>query len=172
MRGLDLGCGNKLRSKDILRVDINPSLRPDILHDLNSFPYPLAQGEFEVIYCTDVLEHLDNIVKVMEEIYRIAKPFAIVHITVPHFSCSNSYTDPTHKHFFGLFSFDYFTGENQWNFYTKAKFRKKKIQLIFFPTPWNKIIWRLANRYPIFYERYLTWVFPAWFMSIELEAIK
>lgn len=172
MRGLDLGCGSKIRSKDILRVDINPSLQPDILHDLNSLPYPFADGEFEVIYCIDALEHLDNIVKVMEEINRIAKPLAIVYITVPHFSCSNSYTDPTHKHCFSLFSFDYFTGQNQWDFYTKVRFNKKRIQLIFYPTFLNKLIWRIANRFPQFYERHLAWIFPAWFISAELEVIK
>jgi len=172
MKGINLGCGSNFISKDILRVDVNPSAHPDILHDLNSFPYPFNDNEFEVIYCYDILEHLDDIVKVMLEIHRIAKPCAAVHITVPHFSCANAYVDVTHKHFFSLFSFDYFTGEGKRDFYTQVIFRKKKVQLLFYPNSWNKIISQLANRHQVFYESYLAWIFPAWFMSIELEVIK
>lgn len=171
MKKLNLGCGINKSIADAVTIDINPLSNADIIHDLNKFPWPFSDNEFDVIYCMDVLEHLDDVVKVMEEIHRIAKPHATVNITVPHFSCVNAYTDPTHKHFFSLFSFDYFTGQNQYDFYTKVRFNKK-IQLIFYPTFLNKLIWRIANRYPQFYERYLVWIFPAWFISVKLEVIK
>jgi len=172
MKKLNLGCGKNRSVPEAMTVDINPQTGADIIHDLNRFPWPLSDNEFDIIYCTDILEHLDDLVKVMGEIYRIAKPFARVNIAVPHFSCANAYTDPTHKHFFGLFSFDYFTAQNKWDFYTKIRFNKKRVQLIFYPTLLNKLIWRLTNRYPQFYERHLAWIFPAWFISVELEAIK
>lgn len=172
MKKLNLGCGKNKSVIEAVTVDINPQTGADIIHDLNKFPWPLSDNEFDAIYCMDILEHLDDLVRVMEEIYRIARPCARVTITVPHFSCANAYTDPTHKHFFGLFSFDYFTGQNQWDFYTKVRFNKKRIRLIFYPTFLNKLIWRIANRFPQFYERHLAWIFPAWFISAELEAIK
>jgi len=172
MKKLNLGCGKNRFVTDAITLDINPMTEPDIIHDLNKFPWPFPDNEFDMVYCMDVLEHLDDLVKIMEEIHRISKPKAIINITVQHFSCSNSYTDPTHKHFFGLFSFDYFTGDNQYGFYTKVRFSKKKINLVFHPTLLNKFIWRLASRFPAFYERHLTWIFPAWFIGVELEAVK
>jgi hypothetical protein len=36
----------------------------------------------------------------------------------------------------------------------------------------NKIIHRLAKRWPARYERGWAWIFPAWFMWYELEVIK
>jgi hypothetical protein len=108
----------------------------------------------------------------MEEIHRVARAGAKVYIATPHFSCANSYTDPTHRHHLGFFSFDYFTGQNQWDFYTKVRFRKVNAALIFYPKLKNKLIWRIANKWPAFYEEHLTWIFPAWFMSLELEVIK
>ena len=127
---------------------------------------------FDAVVMMDVIEHLENIVHVMEEIYRVGKGGGEVHITTPHYSCSNSYTDPTHKHHLGFFSFDYFTGENQWGFYSKIRFRKKRSFLLFHPNPGNKIIWRIANRWPKFYEEHLAWIFPAWAMSFDLEILK
>jgi hypothetical protein len=109
----------------------------------------------------------------MEEIHRVGRPGAIVRIVTPHFSAANSYTDPTHRQHLGLFSFDYFVdGANEWGFYTRARFAKKRAHLYFYPTLLNKIVWRLAQRWPKAYEQRFAWIFPAWFMSFELEVIK
>jgi SAM-dependent methyltransferase len=169
---LNLGSGKDASLSDAVTIDINPNTLPRIVHDLNKVPWPFEDDVFDAIYCKDVIEHLEDAVKTMEEIYRIARAGAKVYITTPHFSCANSYTDPTHRHHLGFFSFDYFTGENQWDFYTKARFKKIQADLVFFPKLKNKLIWRIAKRYPAFYEEHLTWIFPAWFMSFELEIIK
>jgi hypothetical protein len=91
---------------------------------------------------------------------------------VPHFSSSNAFTDPTHRHYFGWFSFDYFTGEHEHSYYTRARFRTRERKLMFYPSLLNKIVWRLANRFPASYERGWAWMFPGWFLYCELEAIK
>jgi hypothetical protein len=109
---------------------------------------------------------------VLEEIHRIARAGAIVRVTVPHFSCSNAFTDPTHRHYFGRFSFDYVTGKSRNSFYTQARFRERSCQIMFYPTLVNKLTWRIANRYPEAYERRWAWIFPAWFLSIDLEVLK
>jgi len=41
-----------------------------VVHDLNTFPWPLPDSEFDFINCQDVTEHLDNINRVMEVIHR------------------------------------------------------------------------------------------------------
>ena len=168
---LNLGCGFK-RLSDALNVDLRASTGADIVHDLNSIPWPLPDNQFETVLLGDSLEHLKDIVAAMEEIHRVSVRGAIVRITTPHFSSSNSFTDPTHLHHFSYFSFDYFTGEHDFDFYTERRFRRRHAQIIFHPTLVNKLIWRIANRYPQAYERRWAWMFPAWFLTFDLEVIK
>lgn len=169
---LYLGAGKEEREAGAVTIDIRDAVQPDIVHDLNKFPWPLEDGIFNEIICHDVLEHLDDLVKVMEEIHRVSLPGAVIRIQMPHYSSHNSFTDPTHKLHLGLFSFDYFTGQNQWDFYTKVRFKKLKAELWFYPSLINKIIWRIAKKAPLYYEKKLAWIFPAWFMSIDLVVVK
>lgn len=170
-RTLNLGCGLK-HMAGAVNLDITPTTHPDVVHDLNDRPWPFADNSFDAIHANDVIEHLADVVGSMEEIHRISAPGGIVTITVPHFSCANAFTDPTHRHFFGWFSFHYLTGENDLPFYSHVRFKRRHTGLIFRPTLLNKLIWRLANRWPAAYEMRWAWIFPAWFLSIELEIVK
>jgi ubiquinone/menaquinone biosynthesis C-methylase UbiE len=169
---LNVGSGMDRSISDAVTIDINPGVRPDVVHDLNQVPWPFPDNSFDAIYCKEVIEHMGNVIAIMEEMHRIGRPGAMVQITTPHFSCANSFTDPTHLHHLGFFSFDYFTGQNQWDFYTKARFKKLKSRLEFYGRYKNFHISWLANKYPRFYEEHLTWIFPAWYMVFELEVMK
>jgi SAM-dependent methyltransferase len=168
---LCLGSGHK-KEPGAINVDIVADTNPDIAHDLNNRPWPLATDTFDECRAFDVIEHLEDIVATMEEIHRVCRHGAIVSITVPHFSCANAFTDPTHRHYFSWFSFNYFTGEHEFSFYTKSRFRRRSGQIVFAPTLVNKLIHRFARRFPAEYERRWAWIFPAWFLSFELEVIK
>ena len=171
-RILNLGAGRDRSAPNEVTVDRSAATSPDIVHDLDCHPWPMATGSFDTIVCEEVIEHLADIVRTMEEIHRIGRPGARVHITTPHFSCANSFTDPTHRHHLGWFSFDYFTGENEWDFYTPVRFRTVRRRLHFYGRYKNRHVSWLANRFPRFYEEHLAWVFPAWYLSFELEVIK
>lgn len=168
---LNLGCGLK-HLPDALNLDITNETNPDVVHDLNRLPWPLPDNHFREVLAYDVLEHLDDFIGVMEEIHRVCRDKARVCITVPHFSGPEAYTDPTHKRYFGYNSFDYVTGEHEIAFYTRLRFRKLSSSIIFWPTLLNKLVWRLANRYPAAYERRWMWIFPAWYLYFELEVQK
>src|SRR5437870_2675567 len=99
----------------------------------------------------------------MNEVHRVCRAGARVEITVPHFSCANAFTDPTHQHAFGYTSFHYVTGEHEFSFYTDLTFRRRVSKLVFQPSLINKAVWRLANRFPEAYEMRWAWMFPAWF---------
>ena len=157
---------------EAVNVDLVAATNPDVVHDLNRRPWPFPDGKFREILAYDVIEHLDDIVATMEEIHRVAAPGAVVKLTVPHFSCSNTFTDITHRHAFSWFSFHYFTGENEFPFYTAARFRRRTASLIFASTLLNRATRRLANRWPAEYERRWAWTFPAWFLYFELEVMK
>ena len=170
-RKLCLGSGRK-RQPDAVNVDIVSSTTPDIVHDLNRTPWPLPDNQFDECSAYDVIEHLDNTVTTMEEIHRVCRDGAIARITVPHFSCGNAFADPTHRHYFSCFSMNYFTGEHEFSFYSDRRFKPRAKQIVFAPTLSNKLIHRLANRFPAEYERRWAWIFPAWFLHFELEVVK
>ena len=155
-----------------VNLDISAEVGADVVHNLAQMPWPLPPDTFREVYAYDVIEHLDDIVRVMEEIHRICKPGARVHITVPHFSSANAFTDPTHRHQFSCFSFDYFDESHGLAFYSRARFKRTRAHIVFVPTLVNKIVQRLANRRPQRYEQRWAWIFPAWFLSIDLEAVK
>jgi SAM-dependent methyltransferase len=168
---LNLGCGQK-RLDGAINLDRIPAVNPDVVHDIDKFPWPFRENQFNEVHANDVIEHCSDVVVTMEEIHRICQRGAVVRITTPHFSSANSFVDPTHRYHFSYFSFHYFTGERDFDFYSEHRFCRRQAQIIFHPTPVNKLIWRLANRYPQAYEQRWAWLFPAWFLNFELEVLK
>ena len=162
---LDLGCGNKKRSGAI-GVDFNERTSADIIHNLNIFPYPFEDSSFDEIYLDNTLEHLDDVLGVMEEVHRICKPGGIVKVIVPYFRSTWAYIDPTHKHFFTVDSFAYFDPDHiicTRYVYTLARFKPENI--VFNETlgdrRWTKkLAIKLANRWPQRYEYYLSHFYP------------
>jgi len=118
---LNIGCGLK-KPDDHFGIDINPRSKADLICDLNSPPWDLKDDTFEEVYCHAILEHLSNFYGVMEEIWRVSKQGSLVYINVPHYTDVASYTDPTHVNHLTSYSFDALTGENQWSYYTDARF--------------------------------------------------
>jgi SAM-dependent methyltransferase len=143
-----------------------------VVHDLRSLPWPFEDDRFDSVYAIDVLEHVPDLVATMEEIHRVCRPGASVHIVVPHYSSNNSYTDPTHLHHLGIFSFDYFTGEHHHSYYTRCRFRTVQRKLQFHGQRHDRLMRRLAANRPELYERRFAWIFPAWLMRFHLEVLK
>jgi hypothetical protein len=170
-RILNLGSGKKY-VPGAVNIDITPSTKPDIVHDLNGVPWPLPESHFREVQAFDVLEHLTNLIAVMEEIHRVCEDGALVRITTPHFSCANSYTDLTHRHHFGFFSLDHFTGQSSNDFYTRCRFQMVSRKMRFYPSLANKVVRKLAEWKPQTYERSWAWTFPAWFLYFELAVLK
>lgn len=173
MKKLSVGCGNKKPEPNLVRLDISAEVNPDLVWDLDEFPYPFANSEFDEIECLDVIEHLADIPKTLEEFKRIIKSGGILKITTPHFSCANSYIDPTHKWHLSYFSFDFFCEGHQFSYYSNARYRIRNRCILFQGGWWNKcIMGKLANKFPNTYEQRWAWIIPAWFLYFELEAVK
>src|SRR4051794_17075979 len=82
---LDIGCGpNKVPGA--VGVDCLALPGVDVVHDLDSYPYPFAADSVDEIHAYHVLEHVPDVMATMEELWRISKPGATVHIRVPHFT--------------------------------------------------------------------------------------
>jgi SAM-dependent methyltransferase len=168
---LNLGCGRRQRP-DCLNVDVRSEVEPDLVVDLDRRPYALPRNHFEQIYAFDVVEHLADLRAFMEEVHEILAPDGAIEITMPHFSCANSFTDPTHRHHLGYFSLDYFTAGHPLNFYSGARFAIVERILVFHGSRFDRLVARLANRHPELYEKRFAWIFPAWFLIFKLRAVK
>jgi len=78
-------------------IDVSPESAADHIWNLDRYPWPLESGQFSGIYMSHIIEHLDDPMRAMAEVYRVATGGADVFVTTPHFSSHNSYVDPTHK---------------------------------------------------------------------------
>lgn len=169
---LELGAGRTRSGPGVVTLDRAASTTPDVLHDINVVPWPLATSSFDVIRCYDVVEHLDDLLTAMQEIHRVGVAGARVEITTPHYSSANSWTDPTHRQHLGFRSFDYFTDGHALNFYGEARFEMRERRIRFRNTLRGRIIEQLANRRPDLYEEHLAWMLPAFFLWFVLEVRK
>jgi predicted SAM-dependent methyltransferase len=126
---LDLGCGTS-KKNGYIGVDSLNLPGVDIVHDLTISPYLFKDNEIDEVVMDNVLEHLSQPLKVVEEIYRICITDALVTIAVPYFRSYYATIDPTHVNFFGLSWFNYFDPKHPFQKkyqYSKAKFKVEKI---------------------------------------------
>ena len=170
-RWVDLGAGDVIRVPGAIRTDHARHVQPDVVLDVER-PLPFADGSLERVFCYDVVEHVERIPALLAEIHRVLRPEGTLFITTPHFSCANSFTDPTHRHHFGWRSFDYFTEEHALRYYSSARFRITHRTIRFHGGLVDAAIRRIATRWPDFYEHRLVWMFPAWYLEFELAAAK
>lgn len=172
---LELGCGQKKRWEHSVALDINPRTVADVIHDLNAVPYPFADNEFDIIIAEHVLEHLGNLIQIVEELHRILKPGGLLYVEVPHFSNSGFFTDPTHTHAFTTKSFDYFVpGTHLYKYsYTEIGFKKRKVLLNYKGgNPFRERIGRWINEHQDKFEKKYAFMFPRELINFELEAVK
>ena len=173
---LDLGCG-KRKLEGAIGVDISPDSDADVVHDLNKFPYAFSDNEFDSVLADNVIEHLDDVIKVMEELYRITKNGAAIKIIVPFFRSHYAFMDPTHRHFFTVRSFDYFDPVSDFNRFYKYSRCQFVVKRVVFDEPMRhtvsgKMLRWLANRYPVLYEARLSMLFPLNTLTYYLETCK
>ncbi len=169
---LNIGCGKDIK-KGYVNLDSVKLPGVDVVHNLDKYPWPFKDNTFEEFNCDNVLEHLDSIVKPMEEIWRISKNKGKVIINVPIFPSIWAMVDPTHKQFFTYMTFNYFRPEDSLNYYSKARFNIVKRKIIFhkwlFPLTW---FFNLSEQMQKFYTIFLSFTIPASSLYFELETIK
>ena len=94
---LNLGCGQNHKAN---YVNVDKHGQPDICHDLETFPWPWAENTVSEIILNHVLEHLGEsnavYLKIIQEMYRICSPGAIIRVAVPHPRSDEFINDPTH----------------------------------------------------------------------------
>ena len=175
---LHLGCGNS-KLNGAIGVDRLRLPAVNVVHDLDSFPWPFENESVDVFLAHSVLEHVDSVPNFFEEVWRIGKNGARVIINVPYFRCVDAYVDSTHKHFFASRSLDYFLdlSENSRSQYGYTQHKFTKIGFWYgWPQPSRNMFVRMCKDYiqkhPSFYDQYLSLIIPVKILVWELEIKK
>ena len=133
-RKLNLGCG-EYKKPGFINVDHAVATKPDVVSDLNAFPYPFSDQSFQVIEADHVLEHLNDPFRAMRELHRMLAIDGTLMVRVPHFS--RGFTHPEHKRGFDV-SFPYYFDAAVWAWYTQAALQLERMRLTWFAQPYMK----------------------------------
>lgn len=168
-RILDVGCG-RTKFPGAIGIDIRTHVsQADVHHDLDQLPWPLPESDFDLVVMRHCLEHLRDVVRTMEELYRIAKPGGRIVIEVPHFSWCEAFTHPGHIHFFSGGSMDYYRPGNR-AYAAQLRLARRRIYFNDFFKLIGVEAW--ANCCSRLYERHFAFILPAGSIVWELEAVK
>ncbi|MBC7427469.1 MAG: methyltransferase domain-containing protein [Bacteriovorax sp.] len=139
-RKLNLGAGTIILN-DFVNLDCAQIPGIDVVHDLNSYPWPFEDNTFDYVLAEDLIEHLNNPMTAIEEIHRITSSGGIAEIQVPYWNSWSANTDLSHRHRFTEHSFDYFDpgrklGQLRY-YYSNAKFNITEEEIAITPIlPW------------------------------------
>lgn len=133
---LNLGCGRKYLD-GYVNCDFVDTVRADKYFTLDEFPYPFETGCADEVFMDNVLEHLEDIPKVMSELHRVLRPGGRLRILVPYAKTDWALQDPTHKHFFTEHSLNYFIEGHAYNFYSHVRFKLIEARLYGDNTTWR-----------------------------------
>ena len=174
-KALDVGCGGR-KLPGSVGMDILKLPCVDVVHSFNQVPWPFADHSFDLVFLNHALEHVGDVVAVMNEIHRVLKPGGRAVIQVPYFRCADAYNDPTHTHFFTARTLDYFiagSGLSQYG-YSKNLFRKKGFWYGWPHASGNPLV-RVCKSFiashPAFFDQYLSLLLPVECLTWELETI-
>lgn len=122
---LNLGAGNDIR-ESYVNHDLVSLPGINVVHDLNSYPWPWPDASVDEVIARDLLEHLGDFMAAMEEIHRILKPGGIARIKVPYWNSWCRHADPTHKRGFHELTFQFFNPDSVYckerHYYSNARF--------------------------------------------------
>ncbi len=159
----------------------------DIVADLNEPLSLLPDNCVEHVFSSHTLEHVDNLLLLLSEIYRITRPGGLIEIIVPHFSNPYHYSDPTHVRFFGLYTMSYFVDTDKQPhsrkvpaFYSRTRFEIESVMIAFdrfnildrLIVPFVRYFVNLSPRTQECYEFRLSRLFPAAEIRYRMRAAK
>jgi SAM-dependent methyltransferase len=180
---VELGCGRK-KKEGRIGVDKVDLPNVDIVADIEDGLSFLPDNSVDQIYCKSIFEHIENLENLMREIIRVLKRDGTANVFVPHFSSPYYYSDPTHKSFFGLYTFYYFVDTKHQlrrkvpNFYTDIRIKIISRRLIFTSPFWFRrrfkkllgFIFNCHRSVQEFYEENLCYIFPCYAIEVVFSA--
>lgn len=163
-RVLNLGCGEQSWGENgrYIGADIFPGRFVDVMVDLDGGKLPFRTGTFDIVMLDQVVEHLLNLVPLVQDCHRVLKDGGYLYITTPHFSNLSSWVDPTHHKHYSLHSFGFLFWEEKKVFTFPSidgGFRRVCEEITFADKQWfAKFLYGLSSRR---YEKYYCKLIPA-----------
>jgi ubiquinone/menaquinone biosynthesis C-methylase UbiE len=153
----------------------------DVICDLE-VGIPLVDNSAEHVRAESLLEHIDELEHLLSEVARVLRPGGTLYACVPHWSNPFSFSDYTHRRWFGLSTFDYFADVQDQMYrrvpvYSTVRFQAASLRLIF-KSPFRLITWLLKglqwviNRrrgLQLFYEAHLAHLVPCYAIEVVLR---
>jgi ubiquinone/menaquinone biosynthesis C-methylase UbiE len=133
---IELGCGPN-PPQNIIGIDLLPLDGVHYVTNLEEGLKMIPDNSVDEVHSHHFMEHIQNFELMMTDIHRILKPSGKNYVTVPHFANPHYFSDYTHKRFFGLYTFDYFSRtENQLKrkvpaFYNSIRFKTTHRKIVF-----------------------------------------
>lgn len=124
---LNLGCCDAPVS-GYVNVDMVAGSGVDQVADL-SMPWPWPDNSVDLVRAWDIIEHLPDKIRTMNEMYRVLAPGGRAEIVVPTTDGTGAFQDPTHVSFWNRRSFLYYEAGNPYrerfanSYGIKARFR-------------------------------------------------
>lgn len=104
---VDIGCGGSKQVEKAIGVDAWPHEGVDLVIDMED-GLPFGTASVDYMFAVHFLEHIHDLVGLMNEIHRVLKPDGVLHAMVPHARHVNAAADPTHVRYFNRQTFKYF----------------------------------------------------------------
>ncbi len=123
---VDVGCGSR-KIPGAIGIDTASIPGVDLIGDLER-GLPLRTSSVDVLHAYYVIEHVDDFLAAMGEIWRVLKHGGVAHIKAPHGSSPYAtWKDPTHKRGLEIATFAYFDDTYfdgiAFSYYSPARFR-------------------------------------------------
>jgi predicted SAM-dependent methyltransferase len=131
---IDFGCGHN-KKDGYVGVDVIDSKDVAFRVDIEEELLPFADETVDEIYTAHTLEHIEDLIRAMNEFWRVLKWGSLLKIHVPHRYCDLAFQDPTHKRFFTVDSMKFFCGDyvakHRLSYGIRAIFKQVSISLYF-----------------------------------------
>ena len=171
MNKLNLGCEKEYK-EGWINVDFDKRLKADIYWDLNEFPYPFKDNQFDEILASAIIEHLNDFYKVMCELHRTGKQGCKIYILLPHASeIINTWAEVEHKRGYSFHTFgSIWINKEFWHLFDVKKRRISFTRINF--RFMNFIINPIVNLFPSIWERLFSGVLRCGLLLFILEVRK
>ena len=181
---VELGCGPSKRVSSAIGIDMLSLPGVDLVGGAIDVLRQFPDSSVSSIYSEHFLEHIDDPLELLREAERVLASGGEFRAIVPHFSNPAFYSDPTHRSFFGLYTFGYWVRatpfRRQVPHYaapldfelTSATHRFKSSRPFYVRHAVKKILssWvNLSGWTQEFYEEHLCWLMPCYELDYVLR---
>jgi SAM-dependent methyltransferase len=173
---LNLGCGNDYQ-EGYINCDWTDKVKVDKIVDLEKPLKMFKDDSVDEVVCNHVLEHINNFIPLMHELYRVCKKDSTINIKTPFYSAWGQFNDPTHVRFFTPWTFEYFKKGNYSHEVgaNKDMFEVEEVKINFgigASSILNNLINPIVNLNHKVYCRFFAWIFPCAEIEYKLKVIK